>query len=134
MTSSVKTVDKLQKLWDLLTVFSFTIEEILKKLISAASGRFPRARLQPIEQRRVRFVIISAVFAEVLQPLLPTLRFWSQKPFFVTAFASLSPGSSARAVPAGVAALRSNQRKSNDTFTNYSTSNNAIVLIFNQNR
>ncbi|GKV57940.1 hypothetical protein NCCP2222_38870 [Sporosarcina sp. NCCP-2222] len=36
--------------------------------------------------------------------MLPTLRFWSQKPFFVTAFASLRPGSSARADPPGVAA------------------------------
>jgi hypothetical protein len=81
------------------------------RLISAPGGRFPRAWLQPIEQRRVRFVIISAPFAEILQPLLSTLRFWSQKPFFVTALAALSPGSSAQAIPAGVAAFHFNQRK-----------------------
>ena len=34
-------------------------------LISASGGRFPRARLQPIEQRRVRF----AVFLRSLQKL-----------------------------------------------------------------
>ncbi len=77
-------------------------------LISASGGRFPRARLQPIEQRRVRFVIISAPFAEILHPLLPTLRFWSQKPYCVTSFPA---GSSARAVPAGVATFRYNQRE-----------------------
>ena len=44
-------------------------------LISVPSGRFPRARLQPIEQQRVRF----AVFLRSLQklrhscPVLPTL-------------------------------------------------------------
>ncbi len=50
--------------------------EIRTRLISASGGRFPRARLQPIEQRRVRFALISAFFAEIKAsvPLLPTQR------------------------------------------------------------
>ncbi|MBB4824392.1 hypothetical protein HNO89_001614 [Sporosarcina luteola] len=86
------------------------MKERLEKLISATAGRFPRARLQPIEQRRVRFAVFLG-FKEIKAALmLQTLCFLSQKPFFVTAFAALRPGSSARAVPAGVASLRSNQR------------------------
>ncbi len=68
------------------SLFCFKIQVILEKLISATDGRFPRARLQPIEQRRVQFVIISVPFAEILQPLLPTLGFGSQKPFFGNGF------------------------------------------------
>ena len=34
-------------------------------LICATGGRFPPAWLQPIEQRRVRFALISALFAEI---------------------------------------------------------------------
>ncbi|WP_252503758.1 hypothetical protein [Sporosarcina sp. Marseille-Q4943] len=74
-------------------------------MIFVSGGRFPRARLQPIEQRRVRFVVFQGFLQTLRHPasdkdVLVTLRFYSQKPFFATAFA-------------GVAALHFNQQNLN---------------------
>ena len=86
-------------------------------LISVPSGRFPRARLQPIELRRVRLAVFLCSLQKLRHscPVLPTLA-------LLLAKAVLSNGSSCgvfsqgrvnflflSAVPAGVAALHYNQ-------------------------
>jgi len=86
-------------------------------LISVPSGRFPRARLQPIEQRRVRFAVFLRSLQKLRHPslVLPTLTLLVVKAVLRDDF-SCGVFSQGRvnflflsAVPAGVAALHYNQ-------------------------